>query len=273
VPQPADAATKPPTVQPRANPREFQAATTVTAAAARGSRPAPEGGEQGSGSPDSPSFLASSAAPGVRWWWVALPASGLLVFIILSLYAIKEGGGSAVNNTTLASSNINRNMNGPFAAPTPAADTRAIVSASPAQLTPAATPGLMQRPAARADESPAAGGDIPVNVNRSEPSPTPRPIPPQRTVVSGGVLNGKAVSKPPPAYPPIAKAARASGTVTVQVLVDESGRVISASAVSGHPLLQQAAVAAARQARFSPTLLSGQPVKVSGVVTYNFVLQ
>jgi protein TonB len=105
------------------------------------------------------------------------------------------------------------------------------------------------------------------------PAPTPKPEPPKKTIVSGGVLNGKAISKPQPAYPPIAKAARASGTVTVQIVVDESGRVISASAVSGHPLLQQAAVAAARNARFSPTLLSGQPVKVSGVITYNFVLQ
>ena len=104
------------------------------------------------------------------------------------------------------------------------------------------------------------------------PAPTPPPAP-KKTVVSGGVLNGKAISKPQPTYPPIAKAARASGTVTVQILVDESGRVVSASAVSGHPLLQQAAVAAARNARFSPTLLSGQPVKVSGVITYNFVLQ
>ncbi|HEX8336108.1 MAG TPA: TonB family protein [Pyrinomonadaceae bacterium] len=102
---------------------------------------------------------------------------------------------------------------------------------------------------------------------------TPTPAPKPKTVVSGGVLNGKAISKPQPAYPPIAKAARAAGTVTVQILVDESGRVVSASAVSGHPLLQQAAVSAARQARFSPTLLSGQPVKVSGVITYNFVLQ
>ena len=105
------------------------------------------------------------------------------------------------------------------------------------------------------------------------PPPAPTPPPKPKTVVSGGVLNGKAISKPQPAYPPIAKAARASGTVTVQILVDESGRVVSASAVSGHPLLQQAAVAAARNARFSPTLLSGQPVKVSGVITYNFVLQ
>ena len=105
------------------------------------------------------------------------------------------------------------------------------------------------------------------------PPPAPTPPPKPKTIVSGGVLNGKATSKPPPAYPQIAKAARAAGTVTVQIVVDEQGRVISASAVSGHPLLQQAAVAAARQARFSPTLLSGQPVKVSGVITYNFVFQ
>jgi protein TonB len=120
------------------------------------------------------------------------------------------------------------------------------------------------------------GGAPKVEVNDEPPpppAPKPTPEPPRKTVVSGGVLNGKAISKPQPAYPPIAKAARASGTVTVQILVDESGRVVSASAVSGHPLLQQAAVAAARGARFSPTLLSGQPVKVSGVITYNFVLQ
>ena len=119
------------------------------------------------------------------------------------------------------------------------------------------------------------GGGAPVVVSNEEPPPPP-PAPkpePKKTIVSGGVLNGKAISKPQPAYPPIAKAARAQGTVTVQIVVDESGRVISASAVSGHPLLQQAAVSAARQARFSPTLLSGQPVKVSGVITYNFVLQ
>jgi periplasmic protein TonB len=61
--------------------------------------------------------------------------------------------------------------------------------------------------------------------------------------------------------------------VTVQVLVDEAGNVISAQAVSGHPLLQSSAVAAARASKFSPTLLSGVPVKVSGVITYNFRAQ
>jgi protein TonB len=101
------------------------------------------------------------------------------------------------------------------------------------------------------------------------PPPPPKKEPPK--TVSGGVLNGKATSLPKPAYPAAARAVQASGSVSVQVLISETGSVISASAVSGHPLLRAAAVAAARGARFSPTLLSGQAVKVSGVITYNFV--
>ncbi len=100
------------------------------------------------------------------------------------------------------------------------------------------------------------------------PPPVVKAVPKQ---ISGGVLNGKAISLPKPPYPPAAKAVRASGSVSVQVLIDENGSVVSASAVSGHPLLRAAAAAAARGARFSPTKLSGQPVKVSGVITYNFV--
>jgi protein TonB len=104
------------------------------------------------------------------------------------------------------------------------------------------------------------------------PPPKPTPKPPPKTI-SGGVLNGKAVSLPKPAYPQIARAAKASGTVVVQVTIDESGRVVSASAISGHPLLKAAAVQAAYGARFSPTLLSGQPVKVTGTINYNFMGQ
>ena len=112
----------------------------------------------------------------------------------------------------------------------------------------------------------------PPSMDALPPLPPPPPAALRRPI-SGGVLNGKAFSKPAPAYPPIAKAARASGTVSVEVLLDESGRVISAKAIAGHPLLQQAAVEAAYAARFSPTLVSGQPVKVAGTITYNFVLQ
>jgi periplasmic protein TonB len=115
-------------------------------------------------------------------------------------------------------------------------------------------------------------GPTKVDVVDDAPPPEVKPTPP-RAPISGGVLNGKAISLPKPAYPPIARAARAAGTVVVQVVIDENGSVISASAVSGHPLLTAAAVGAARQARFSPTKLSGQPVKVTGVIQYNFVAQ
>jgi TonB family protein len=90
--------------------------------------------------------------------------------------------------------------------------------------------------------------------------------------ISGGVLNGKATSLPVPVYPSAARTARASGLVTVEVVIDGNGKVISAKATSGHTLLQQAAVLAAQQARFTPTLLSGQPVKITGVINYNFGL-
>ena len=111
-----------------------------------------------------------------------------------------------------------------------------------------------------------------VGTEPETPEP-PSPTEPDETaprVVSGGVLNGKAISLPKPPYPPAARAAHASGQVAVQITVDESGNVISAAAVSGHPLLRSAAVAAAREAKFSPTLLAGKPVKVTGTVIYNF---
>jgi periplasmic protein TonB len=106
---------------------------------------------------------------------------------------------------------------------------------------------------------------------RIDKPPTPPPAN-LRAPISGGVMNGKAISLPEPAYSAIAKTAGATGTVTVQVLIDESGKVISAHAVSGNPLLQTSAVEAARQARFFPTVLNGQPVKVIGVLVYKFVI-
>lgn len=88
--------------------------------------------------------------------------------------------------------------------------------------------------------------------------------------VSGGILNDKAKSLPQPAYPAAARAVKAAGVVNVQVTVGEDGKVVSATAVSGHPLLRAAAVAAAKKAEFEPVLLSKRPVSVSGVITYSF---
>jgi protein TonB len=129
---------------------------------------------------------------------------------------------------------------------------------------------------ATAPVAPGAGTGVvagPTKVNIADEPPPPPPPAPPRAPISGGVLNGKAISLPKPAYPAIAKSAHASGTVVVQVVIDENGNVISAQAIKGHPLLQAVSVAAARGARFSPTKLSGQPVKVTGVITYNFVAQ
>lgn len=89
--------------------------------------------------------------------------------------------------------------------------------------------------------------------------------------ISGGVLNGKALSLPAPEYSVAAKTVKASGAVNVQVTINEQGDIVSAAAVSGHPLLRQAAEEAARKAKFAPTFLQGVPVSVTGVLVYNFV--
>jgi protein TonB len=104
-----------------------------------------------------------------------------------------------------------------------------------------------------------------------KPTPTPR----QNTgtiVLPSSIISSKTIEKPAPPYPPIAKAAGVQGPVAVQIVVDEQGRVIQAKATSGNPLLQVAAVQAAYKARFTATILGGQPVKVTGSITYNFVL-
>jgi protein TonB len=104
----------------------------------------------------------------------------------------------------------------------------------------------------------------------SEPTPE-KPAGPQR--VTSIVLAGKAISLPKPIYSTFAKQIRAQGPVNVQVLVSEDGSVMSAHAMSGNPALLNAAVDAAKHARFTPTILNGQAVKVQGVIIYNFVLQ
>jgi TonB family protein len=100
--------------------------------------------------------------------------------------------------------------------------------------------------------------------------PTPTPVEPASPV--GRAVTGRIVSKPVPAYPAEAKKARASGMVVVRVEIDEQGNVISATAISGHPLLQPAAIEAARQAKFEPSLRAGKPVKATQTLTYNFSL-
>lgn len=102
-----------------------------------------------------------------------------------------------------------------------------------------------------------------------EPPPVIKPKPPALPV-SLGVINGKATSLPKPPYPAAAVAVNAQGDVTVQVTIDETGRVVSAKAINGHPLLRRDSERAAMNARFSPTTLSKVPVKVTGMIVYSF---
>lgn len=102
----------------------------------------------------------------------------------------------------------------------------------------------------------------------STPNAQPQTTPGQqrRGPISGGMLNQKAIYLPPPEVP----GGEASGVVLVAIVVDESGTVIEARAVAGPQQLHAAAVQAARLARFSPTLLMGEPVRVSGTLSYSF---
>ena len=117
------------------------------------------------------------------------------------------------------------------------------------------------------------GGNGNVVGDIGEPPPAKIPEPPKPRTVHRTIINSLAVELPKPPYPNVAKQIRLEGIVNVQVLLDETGKVVSAHAVSGSPLLSPAAVNAAYRARFTPTLLGGQAVKVSGVITYNFKLE
>src|SRR5215813_7738448 len=112
------------------------------------------------------------------------------------------------------------------------------------------------------------------------PSPPPPPppskgVPPQMSLDSGinlysNVVKGSATRKFQPLYPAIPKSEKASGAVMVQITINESGEVIDAQIISGHPIFNDAALQAAKQWRFKPTILNGQPIKVKGVLTFNF---
>jgi protein TonB len=113
-----------------------------------------------------------------------------------------------------------------------------------------------------------------VRITDDAKPPEPPPLkPPTTRRVTSEVLNSKLISAPPPIYPAMAKQIRMEGSVNIQILVDEQGKVVSAQVMSGSPMLSPAAREAAMRARFTPTTLNGVPVKIQGVITYNFRLQ
>ncbi len=173
-----------------------------------------------------------------------------------------------VNANTNVNTNINLNINTKINVKTPTPTPK-----------PTATPNSNSNTNSNSSNSNLAT-PTPVSTRPSAtPTPkaaTPRPTPsdlPANRPVNVGVLNGRAVNLPKPAYPPIAKQMRASGQVAVQVFVDEGGNVTSAKATSGNILLRAAAEAAARQSRFNPMIMGDKAVKVTGILVYNFINQ
>ena len=179
-----------------------------------------------------------------------------------------ETGELPVASNSSSSSNNSINSGKAAAPEQPPSVKREERASKPAEPQPTPAP-----PKPIASSSPPASNAKPPasNSTSAPPADTPATTPASKPV-SGGVLNGKALYLPKPFYPPNARSARASGVVMVEVTLSEEGKVISARAVAGNPFLRQAAVDAARQARFTPTILSGKPVQVAGVINYNFNL-
>lgn len=159
---------------------------------------------------------------------------------------------TSANFNTNVNTNTNANVKTPTPTPKPSPSVTPTASPTPTPDENANTPSPTRTPI-----------PTPSPIVIRPGSPTPRP--PSNSPINGGVLNGRATSLPTPAYPAIAKTVGASGQVTVQVAVDERGNVVSARAVSGHPLLRAAAESAARQSK-----ISSANARMNGVLVYNF---
>jgi periplasmic protein TonB len=125
-------------------------------------------------------------------------------------------------------------------------------------------------------ETPGTGVADSIETTETEVVKVPPPpaivkaVPKKPVTQTKGVMNGYAINLPKPGYPPTAKAINLTGSVNVQVVIDESGDVVSARAIDGHMLFKRDAELAARRAKFKPTYLGDQPVRVTGVIIYNF---
>jgi periplasmic protein TonB len=117
-----------------------------------------------------------------------------------------------------------------------------------------------------------AVGGVLGSIMSSQPTAIPKAATPQRIKVSQGVTSGLLVRKVQPAYPPLAKQARISGSVVLQAVIGKDGTIQNLRAVSGHPMLIQSAIDAVRQWKYKPYFLNGEPVEVDTQVTVNFTL-
>ncbi|MEZ5305768.1 MAG: energy transducer TonB [Pyrinomonadaceae bacterium] len=135
----------------------------------------------------------------------------------------------------------------------------------------------------RAGNNPGAGfGNKPVEVEKpkvetkevAKKVPAPPPMmkekPKKDIIITKGVINGEAKYLAMPTYTSAMKSMNFRGKISVSILIDETGRIISATPQAANPLFAKAVTDAARRSKFAPTTLSGNPVKVRGIIIYNF---
>lgn len=102
--------------------------------------------------------------------------------------------------------------------------------------------------------------------------PPPRPHQTGPLRVGGNVQAARIINRVQPSYPPLARQTRISGTVRLHAIIGKEGTIQQLEVMSGHPLLQQAALDAVRQWRYQPTLLNGEPVEVDTTIDVIFSL-
>jgi len=149
------------------------------------------------------------------------------------------------------------------------------ISLAPSPLPPGNGRGLSDILGSFGDGSP---GVVP-----TRPSGPPAPAPPALSpppaikatpIRQGGVAQAAMlIHQVKPEYPPLAKVTRTQGVVLLDAVIDKEGSIQSLRVISGHPLLNQAALDAVKQWKYRPTLLNGEPVEVSTTITVTFTLQ
>ena len=175
-----------------------------------------------------------------------------------------------INSNANSNFNLNSNTNFNLSTPTPTPSPSPSPSPSPTE-SPSPSPGNTNANVNGVTATPSPTPAPTVVVTPFPPSPKPSPTANTNTTVNLGNINSRALRLPTPAYPNAARAARAAGRVIVSVTLDPSGNVVSARAVSGHPLLRSSAEAAARRSKFRPASVNGRPVNAKGTINYNFI--
>jgi Ca-activated chloride channel family protein len=236
----------------------------------------PLASQQNSEPPQTPTSTIETVSPSV----LSVRTSGSVPARSRRVGPAESGDDTETNDNVLAVVTVEETISKGDKAPVNSSETAPYRTAPSNSSSSGATPNSTNTPpVTKTAGSDSTTSSSAATASSTDKSPATKTEPPDTTTsspntrpVSGGVLNGIAISLPKPRYPAAAKNARASGVVTVEVLLDEGGKVVSARAVYGNPYLRDAAVEAARLARFSPTVLSGQPMRVSGVITYKFTL-